>query len=148
MNCLSLNRTNCYFKATDKGGREYKQIADGESLGLRALSIDYGKRRILNKLNHDFYKGRVCCVTGRNGIGKSTLLRTVCGFIKGSEGSIIMNGKSISSKELKKKAFMVMQDVNYQLFADSVLNECILGTEEKSRDMAEKMRPHPSRPSL
>ena len=50
-----------------------------------------------------------------------------------------MNGKSISSKELKKKAFMVMQDVNYQLFADSVLNECILGTEEKSRDMAEKV---------
>ena len=34
---------------------------------------------------------------------------------------------------------MVMQDVNYQLFADSVLNECILGTEEKSRDMAEKV---------
>lgn len=132
-------RTNCYFKATDKGSREYKQITDGESLGLRALSIDYGKRRILNKLNHDFYKGSVCCVTGRNGIGKSTLLRTVCGFIKGSEGSIIMNGKSISSKELKKKAFMVMQDVNYQLFADSVLNECILGTEEKSRDMAEKV---------
>lgn len=132
-------RTNCYFKATDKGSREYKQITDGESLGLRALSVDYGKRRILNKLNHDFYKGRVCCVTGRNGIGKSTLLRTVCGLIKGSEGSIIMNGKSISSKELKKKAFMVMQDVNYQLFADSVLNECILGTEEKSRDMAEKV---------
>ncbi len=33
---------------------------------------------------------------------------------------------------------MVMQDVNYQLFSDSVYNECTLGTDKISREIAEK----------
>ncbi|WP_081846525.1 ATP-binding cassette domain-containing protein [Butyrivibrio sp. AE3004] len=60
------------------------------------------------------------------------------GLIKSSSGAILLNKKEISSKELKKKAFMVMQDVNYQLFSDSVYNECTLGTDKISREIAEK----------
>ncbi|SFB32116.1 energy-coupling factor transport system ATP-binding protein [Acetitomaculum ruminis DSM 5522] len=132
-------RTNQYFKATKKDVKKCREITDDKTLSLKKLSIGYGKKRVLNNLNHDFYKGKICCVTGRNGVGKSTLLRTVCGFIKRSDGNIILNGKEISPKELKKKAFMVMQDVNYQLFADSVLNECILGTKGDSKDKAGKV---------
>ncbi|MCR5773117.1 MAG: ABC transporter ATP-binding protein [Butyrivibrio sp.] len=143
MSVESLNhmglRTNHFLKMTSKDKKECNVIISDETISLKDLSIDYGKRRVLNKLNHDFHKGKVCCVAGRNGVGKSTLLRTMSGFIKWSEGNIVQNGKVISLKELKKKAFMVMQDVNYQLFADSVLNECILGTESKSEDMALKL---------
>ncbi len=143
MSVNSLNhmglRTNQFFKTSIKAEKGFRKTTLDEAISLQDLSIDYGKRRVLNKLNHDFYKGKVCCVTGRNGIGKSTLLRAMSGFINGSEGSIEQNGKTLSSKELKKKAFMVMQDVNYQLFADSVMNECLLGTETKSEDFAEKV---------
>lgn len=143
MSVESLNhmglRTNHFLKMTSKDKKGCNVIISDETISLKDLSIDYGKRRVLNKLNHDFHKGKVCCVAGRNGVGKSTLLRTMSGFIKWSEGNIVQNGKVISLKELKKKAFMVMQDVNYQLFADSVLNECILGTESKSEDMALKL---------
>ncbi len=143
MSVESLNqmglRTNHFFKMTSKDKKEFRDITYDETISLVDLSIDYGKRRVLNKLNHDFHKGRVCCVTGRNGVGKSTLLRTMSGFIKWSEGNIVQNGRTLSHKELKKKAFMVMQDVNYQLFADSVLNECILGTKTKSEDMAQEL---------
>ena len=38
-----------------------------------------------------------------------------------------INGTKANRKTLKQKSFMVVQDVNYQLFADSVLNECTLG---------------------
>ncbi len=143
MSVNSLNqmglRTNHFFKMTSKNKKEFLENTSDETISLKDLSIDYGKRRVLNKLNHDFHRGKVCCVTGRNGVGKSTLLRTMSGFIKWSEGNIVQNGKTLSLNELKKKAFMVMQDVNYQLFADSVLNECILGTKTKSEDMARKL---------
>ena len=78
-------------------------------------------------------------MTGKNGVGKSTLLRAICGLVKKREGSICLNGKEASPRELKKKAFMVMQDVNYQLFADSVLNECILGAKKKNVEIAKKL---------
>ncbi|MCR4956483.1 MAG: ABC transporter ATP-binding protein [Lachnospiraceae bacterium] len=143
MDVASLNqlglRTNHFFKASGKEEKEFKKVISDETISLQNLSIDYGKRRILNNLNQDFHKGKVYCVTGRNGVGKTTLLRTMSGFIKASEGNIVQNGKALSLKELKKKTFMVMQDVNYQLFADSVMNECMLGTQMKSEDTAKKV---------
>lgn len=132
-------RSHHFFKGTVKNKKEFLNNSSTETISLQNLSVAYGKKRVLNKLNYDFHKGMVCCITGRNGVGKSTLLRTMSGFIKGKEGAIVQNGKALSPKELKKKAFMVMQDVNYQLFADSVINECILGTKIKNEDKVKKV---------
>ncbi len=142
MNLSTLNamglRTNRYIKATDRRSTDREPGNGDKNLILKELSVDLDGRRILDHLNVGFKKGRICCVTGKNGAGKSTLLRTVCGLVKKSEGSVLFNGKEVSPKELKKKAFMVMQDVNYQLFADSVLNECVLGTKKKDIETVEK----------
>ncbi len=132
-------RTNHYSKTSEKDNEKDRQKTGDETLSLVNLSVALGGRTVLNSLNHDFRKGQICCVTGRNGVGKSTLLRTVCGLVTKHDGSIMFNGKEITAKELKKKAFMVMQDVNYQLFATSVLDECTLGTKKNSADIAEKI---------
>ncbi|MCR4729093.1 MAG: ABC transporter ATP-binding protein [Lachnospiraceae bacterium] len=136
LNSMGL-RTNCHIKTTDRHF-ENCVLDDDADLLIKDLSVDFDGQRILNHLNVGFKKGRIYCVTGKNGEGKSTLLRTLCGLVKKSEGSVFLNGKEASPKELKKKVFMVMQDVNYQLFADSVLNECVLGTEKKDIETVEK----------
>ena len=80
-----------------------------------------------------FKSGEVVGIMGHNGVGKSTLIRTMTGLIKPLSGDIMWNGRRQRAKELKKKSFLVMQDVNYQLFSDSVREEVLLGAAHPER---------------
>ena len=64
---------------------------------------------------------------GRNGIGKSTIARTLCGLLEPVSGKICRNGRPANARERLRSSFLVMQDVNYQLFSDSVREEVLLG---------------------
>ena len=66
---------------------------------------------------------------GHNGAGKTTLARCLCGLMKEKDGAILWDGKPIRRKDRKRKGFLIMQDVNLQLFADSVLAEAQLGND-------------------
>lgn len=94
---------------------------------VRNLSIGYGKIVVHSNINMKATKGDIIAVTGHNGVGKSTFLRTICGLQKALAGDVIWNGTVQKEKELIKRTYMVMQDVNYQLFADSVEHETYFG---------------------
>ena len=68
--------------------------------------------------------GEVTAITGSNGVGKSTLVRCLCGLIKKQSGTITLDGRTLNEKMCRRESFLVMQDVNHQLFYDSVWNEC------------------------
>ena len=53
-------------------------------------------------------------------------MRCLCGLLKETTGSIRLDGQILSPKQRNKTCFCVMQDVNHQLFSDSVWNECEL----------------------
>ncbi len=76
-------------------------------------------------------KGKVIAVVGRNGTGKSTFLRCVCGLEKDCSGTIEIDGKTYRGKQRIRVSYMVMQDVNHQLFTDSVVSEVMLSMKEK-----------------
>jgi energy-coupling factor transport system ATP-binding protein len=96
-------------------------------LELQNLSVGYGKKVILSGLNFKASQGEMIAVTGHNGVGKSTFSRTLCGLLKPLSGQIIWKGTVRKEKERLQHSYMVMQDVNYQLFADSVEHECSFG---------------------
>lgn len=75
--------------------------------------------------------GSVVGIVGHNGMGKSTFLRCVCGLQKRCRGSIRMGDKVYSGKERLQLCYMVMQDVNHQLFTDSVEAEVMLSMGDK-----------------
>ncbi|MFT4145656.1 MAG: energy-coupling factor ABC transporter ATP-binding protein [Mobilitalea sp.] len=105
------------------------------ALELCNLTVGYGKHQILSGINFKAVEGEIIAVTGQNGVGKSTFSKTLCGLLKPLKGDILWKGNSTKERERLKNAYMVMQDVNYQLFADSVEHECHFGI--KNPDMGQ-----------
>ncbi len=60
---------------------------------------------------------------GENGSGKTTLSHLLTGLLKPNKGNLFYNGIKQTPKDLIKKSFLVMQDVNFQLFFETVQKE-------------------------
>lgn len=82
-------------------------------------------------------KGSVVAVLGNNGAGKTTFARCLCGLLKKAEGTLSYNGKIYANKDRIHLCYMVMQDVNHQLFSESVLDEVLLGADVPSEENRE-----------
>ena len=83
--------------------------------------------------------GELIGIIGNNGSGKSTFLRCLCGLEKTCTGTVSIDGKIYTRKNLTKNCYMVMQDVNHQLFTDSVITEVMLSMEHPDEKKAEKI---------
>ncbi len=79
----------------------------------------------------------IVAVIGHNGAGKSTFGRCLCGLEKRCKGTQKICGKVYKPKQRLKQCYMVMQDVNHQLFTESVLDEVLLSMEEADTAKAE-----------
>ena len=96
-------------------------------LELRNVTFRYKKQTILHDIELSAGKGEVIGVVGHNGAGKTTFSRALCGLHKDCDGQFLWESEPIERKERLKRSYMVMQDVNYELFADSVEAECSFG---------------------
>ena len=106
------------------------------------LSCKRKKQMIFENISLSAREGDIIGIIGENGAGKSTFCNCLCGLLKPKNGEILYNGKKLSGKARTKLFGMVMQEVNHQLFSDSVKNECLLANEEASeqkiRELLEK----------
>ncbi len=62
---------------------------------LRNFSIGYGRRTLLDRVAANFRKGELTALIGRNGTGKSTLLRALAGLNRRYTGEILIDGKNL-----------------------------------------------------
>ena len=83
--------------------------------------------------------GDVIGIVGKNGAGKTTLCKMICGLLKEQSGTVSYQGKNLTRRQRQKLCAMVMQDVNHQLFADSVVNECKLVAPDASKEMIDQL---------
>ena len=81
--------------------------------------------------------GGATAIIGHNGAGKSTLSRCLCGLEKRCGGIVRNQDKIYSRRERLKLCYMVMQDVNHQLFTESVLDELFLSMSTEDQAKAE-----------
>jgi len=65
-------------------------------LSVKGLNQYYGGSHILRDLSFDIPAGKVTCLLGRNGVGKSTLLRTLMGLIPAKNGEVTFFEKNIT----------------------------------------------------
>ena len=103
-------------------------------LTLEGVTLGCDKKHPLRTLpDMSFAAGEIVGLMGRNGIGKSTMARTLCGLLEPVSGKICRNGRPANARERLRSSFLVMQDVNYQLFSDSVREEVLLGAAHPER---------------
>ena len=121
---LSEVRPDCVLDAAAvQNGTAHERL----ELDVKNVSLYRKKKLVLQNLSFSARAGEIIAITGANGAGKTTFVRALCGLHKETAGSFLWNGKALKPKERLKRAYMVMQDVNYQLFAESVEAECSFG---------------------
>lgn len=64
-------------------------------LQIKGLDTYYGESRVIQGLDLSVKKGSVTCLIGRNGVGKSTTLKSIMGLVKTPAGEIWFDGKNI-----------------------------------------------------
>lgn len=111
---------------TIKEGSNRNSRQDLQELMVKNLSYSYKNNKIIDNLSFNVSSGDVLGIIGYNGRGKTTMLRCLAGLIKEASGEILFNDKKINSKKRNQLCYLIMQDVNHQLFSDSVWNECNL----------------------
>ena len=83
--------------------------------------------------------GDVIGIVGRNGVGKTTLCKIICGLLKEQSGTVSYQEKKLTRRQRQRLCAMVMQDVNHQLFTDSVVDECELAAPDASKEKIDKL---------
>ena len=136
-----------------QAGRQEKQVGQGQAgrqenreaspsqvrLSCRGLSFAYGASPVFEGLDADFPAGQITCIAGANGVGKTTLVRVLCGLAAPSSGSISMDGVPASRKTRRSACALVMQDTGRQLFSDTLAGELTIGASHASGQSGEQL---------
>ena len=73
-------------------------------ISLQNLTVGYGEKAILSDINQTLEPGRLVCLLGSNGVGKSTILRTLAGFQPPLSGEVLIDGRNLSSLTLAERS--------------------------------------------
>jgi len=73
-------------------------------LNIGQLNCSYGETTILRDINLTIPAGKVMALMGRNGVGKTTLLKTIMGLLRPRTGKIIFDGQEITTWPTEKRA--------------------------------------------
>jgi len=67
-------------------------------LSLREVTVGYGKTPVLRDVSLEVPRGEVVALLGANGAGKTTIMRTVMGFLKPWSGSVVFDGQDLGGQ--------------------------------------------------
>lgn len=111
-------------------------IRDFEAFYKNASGEKKKKRKVLDISDLMIPQGSVVGVVGNNGAGKTTFAHNLCGLLQTAKGCMSMDGKTYMANQRIKICYMVMQDVNHQLFTESVMDEILLSLDNSDEEKA------------
>lgn len=111
-------------------------------ISLEAVSFQYrgAEKPIIKDLSCSFSPGECVAVTGKNGCGKTTLIRLVTGMLRPQSGRITIDGTDTASSdlcEIGRMAGCVFQDPSRQLFCQTVKDEIAYGLKNMGLSQSE-----------
>jgi ATP-binding cassette subfamily F protein uup len=99
------SRLNAYFEAVDQKGPEIEAEVDlvippapglgSTILNLKHVGMELGGKKLFERLDFNFDRKRKLGIIGRNGLGKTTLLRIILGELKASIGTIVVGERTV-----------------------------------------------------
>ncbi|CEQ25763.1 ABC transporter [[Clostridium] sordellii] len=110
-------------------------------LELKNISFQYEKKKpILKDVSFKINKGEMVSIVGKNGAGKSTISKLICGFYKQTSGDIFLNNREITNDSIKERAEkigIVMQNPNQMISKTMIFDEVALGLRFRGIDESE-----------
>jgi urea transport system ATP-binding protein len=79
-----------------------------EMLAVKGLRAGYGGSPILQAMEFSVRKGEIVAIIGRNGVGKSTLMKCLVGLLRPNDGTIWFNGGDVTGEPANRRAELGM----------------------------------------
>jgi branched-chain amino acid transport system ATP-binding protein len=113
-------------------------------LELRDVSTHYGLVAVLRHVNVEIYPGEMVCLLGGNASGKTTTLKTILGYVKPTEGDVVLDGETVTglpTAEVVGRGISMVPE-NRRLFANMTVSENLdLGSyQRKDKDKVREDR--------
>jgi len=112
-------------------------------LELKDIHAYYGRSHILQGVSLDVQAGEIVCLLGRNGVGKSTTLKSIMGLVPPRSGSVLFKVKEIAgvpTHEIAKKGISYVPE-DRRIFPNLTVREnLILGTRNLQKSTPETKR--------
>ena len=103
-------------------------------LEVKNGSFSYGSREVLKDVSFHLEEQKIMTILGPNGVGKTTLLKCIMGFLQWNSGGTMISGKSLteySDKELWRKISYVPQ-AKQSVFSYGVLEMVVMGLDKEN----------------
>jgi energy-coupling factor transport system ATP-binding protein len=107
-------------------GEGIESPADDPAIEVRDISYGVQKKTILSGLSFRAFPGTITAVTGKNGIGKTTLGRLLCGLVRETRGKVFLRGKPQRPGKRNRMVWYSANNTNTQFFTHSVAEEILL----------------------
>lgn len=128
------NRVRSWFTSIPK---EEKKIERERIIEAKDISFSYkGSQDVLKNINFYAEKGEMLSIVGKNGAGKSTFSKVLCGFEKQQKGELFLSGENMSKYSIKERAERigyVMQNPNQMITKSMIRDEVALGLDLRKR---------------
>jgi len=107
-----------------------ESVPDGDGKGkpvleLRDVSTHYGLVAVLRNVNVQIYAGEMVCLLGGNASGKTTTLKTILGYVKPTEGDVVLDGETVTglpTADVVAKGISMVPE-NRRLFSNMTVSE-------------------------
>lgn len=104
------------------------------TLEIKNITCSYAKKPVIENFSLELYEGKHIAITGENGRGKTTILKTAAGLLKPDEGSVKILGVEINdecnqdnSKEYLPKLSFVFQNPSLQIIGSTPFEDLMFG---------------------
>ncbi|MCX7774265.1 MAG: ABC transporter ATP-binding protein [Clostridia bacterium] len=120
--------------------KTYSPKIGEEVLKVSNVFFSYGEEDVLRNISFSIRKGEKVAFVGKNGAGKSTMAKVLCGIARPTKGTVTINGAnylSLSIKEIGERIGYVMQNPNQMLVKDIIKDEVELALLLRGRSRVE-----------
>lgn len=80
---------------------------------VKHVKKKYKKVKALDDVSFNIEEGKITCILGVNGVGKSTILKAIAGLVKPNSGEILIDGERFSQQTYNKLAFVTDIDIHF-----------------------------------
>ena len=123
-----------------KGKEKIKKLEGDFLFENVSFSYDTGDKNVLDQINLHVKKGETIAFVGGSGAGKTTIMNLIIGFLKPTEGNILIDGKNIEDLDKRSyRKFMAVVPQESILFSDTLSNNITYGLEHVDESCLEQV---------